>query len=59
MKPTQAKIIKWIESLPTKGQIEREAKLPQGYLTKCANGEKNMREKTLNKVARVCKKYGF
>lgn len=59
MKPTQAQIIKWIESLPTKAQIEEEAGLPQGYLTKCSKGEKNMRPATLKKVVRVIKKYGF
>lgn len=58
-KVTQDRIIKWIESLPTKAQIEKEAGLPQGYLTKCAKGEKNMRPATLEKVVKVIKKYGF
>lgn len=58
-KPTQARIIAWLESLPSKAQIEKEAKLPQGYLTKCAKGEKNMKPETIEKVVKVLRKYGF
>lgn len=51
----QDKVLKFIESLPTKGEIEKRAKLPQGYLTK----KKKWRESTLKKIVRVIKPYGF
>lgn len=56
---TQQAILTWIEQLPTRQQIEREAGLPQGYLSKCKHGKKNMRPKTLAKVLKVVKKHGF
>lgn len=45
----------FIKSLPTKGVIEKKAKLPQGYLSK----KYNWTDTTLNKIIKVIQPFGF